>query len=119
MTPTERRFDAIWEIGCIACRKAGYYSRTQAHHQNLGAHAGQKQLGDMFTVGLCPWHHQGITEFGYCADEMTIKLGPSMKHQPIEFRKRFGSDEELLAYQNELIEEWKGTVVSMLNGSAA
>lgn len=113
MTPTERRFDAIWEIGCIACRMAGYCRRTQAHHQNLGGHAGQKQLGDMQTVGLCPWHHQGHCDPGYCADEMTIKLGPSMQHQPVAFRERFGSDEKLLTYQNKLIEEWKGTFVCM------
>lgn len=112
MTPIDWRFDAIWAIGCIACRKFGYPERRcQVHHQNLDEHAGQLQLGDSHTVGLCEWHHQGITTDGYCADEITIKLGPSMKHQPIEFREKFGSDEQLLQYQNELIEDFRATVV--------
>lgn len=110
MNPTDWRFDALWSIGCMACLKLGYQRRPQVHHQNLGQHAGQKRLGDRYTVALCEWHHEGITQ-GSCADEMTILFGPSMKHQPVEFRKRFGSDEELLKYQDERIEKFRATVV--------
>lgn len=111
MTPTDWRFDAIWTIGCIACRQLGYKRRPHVHHQNLGEHAGQKRLGDSFSVGLCEWHHDGVTSGGYCADEMTIKFGPSMKYQPVEFRERFGSDDDLLRRQNDLIEKFRATVV--------
>lgn len=107
MTPTERRFDAIYDIGCIACRKRGYSRPCQVQHLNLGGLAGQKQLGHSYTIGLCPWHHQAVKDFGYCSDEMRIKLGPSLAQQSKLFRETFGTDDELLAYQNQLIAERK------------
>lgn len=77
------------------------------HHQNLGAHAGQKRLGDEATIGLCPWHHRGIFK-------PPINVGPSLAKEPNRFREVFGSDDELLAEENELISEREALIVGRI-----
>ena len=111
MTPIERRFGRIYEIGCIACYKRGWFNECQVHHLNLGEHAGQKRLGDEFTIGLCPWHHVGEPIGILSAQECWRRFGPSMKLQPLKFREVFGSDQDLLRFQNERIEEAEKNVV--------
>lgn len=101
----DRRCQRIYQIGCLACRKKGWFSQCQVHHLNLGQHAGQKRLGDKSTIGLCPWHHDGIPLGTLTRAECRKKVGPSMKHEPVKFRKVFGSDASLLEWQDELIEE--------------
>ena len=106
MTPIERRFDAIYQIGCLACRTRGWYGiQCQAHHLNLGGKAGQKRRGNKFVIGLCPWHHVGEIPEGREEWWMLGRFGPSYKLQSRKFRAEFGTDDELLAYQNKLIDE--------------
>jgi hypothetical protein len=93
-----RRFLRIQEQGCLCCRRFGVWSVPEIHHLNEGGHAGQKRRGDEFTIGLCSWHHRGIRSF------LSGTLGPSLALNSREFRERFGSDDELLAAQNELIQ---------------
>lgn len=101
----ERRFSRIREIGCLACRKRGWYSSPDVHHLNLGAHAGQKRRGDEATIGLCPYHHRSVTVLPMGLAYRS--LGPSLAREPNEFRRTFGTDDELLAEQNQLIEEYE------------
>lgn len=96
------RFQRIYEIGCLCCRIRGWHNPCQVHHLNLDQHAGQERLGDDHTIGLCPWHHVG-EPIGPSQEECRRIFGPSMKHQPVAFRKVFGDDASLLRYQNELI----------------
>ena len=113
-TKIERKFRRIKEIGCLACRQIGIYMAPDVHHQNLGAHAGGKRLGDENTIGLCPWHHRAVPgEFGSQrrAEEF---LGPSLAKSPNLFRIKFGSDAELLAEQNRLIAEAERNVVGRI-----
>lgn len=106
MTPIQRRFDAIYEIGCICCRKLGKLRiPCQAHHLNLGGMAGQKRRGDLFTIGLCPWHHAGEYPNGHTEDGMLEEFGPSYKLHSRRFREKFGNDDALLVYQDNLIDE--------------
>ena len=94
------RFDAFRRIGCVACRKEGYGPHdADVHHLLSGGH----RRGHRFTVPLCPWHHRGFTYHGSRQD-MTDEYGPSLAHQPRRFRERYGSDDELLAYTDQLIE---------------
>lgn len=114
MTPAarQRRFQRIYETGCIACRQRGYFAQPcQVHHLNLGQHAGQERLGDEHTVGLCPFHHVGEPLPGMTRDWTRERLGPSMALEPVKFREIFGTDDVLLAQQNELIERFEGQVV--------
>lgn len=102
----QHRFQRVFDIGCICCLKKGWASPCQAHHLNLSGNAGQKQLGDLSVIGLCPWHHQGYPIRGMNQALCTKMIGPSLAHNSRAFRETFGSDEELLATQNRLIEEW-------------
>lgn len=95
----ELRFRRLKEIGCLACWMIGIPDvYPEIHHQNLDEHAGQKRLGDECTVPLCGWHHQG-----HGPASLYETLGPSLKRHPVEFREKFGSDEEQLAKTNDLI----------------
>jgi hypothetical protein len=107
----QRRCQRIAEIGCLACRKAGWFSAPDVHHLNLDQHAGQQRLGDEATIGLCVWHHRGQAWDGWTQERMAQFAGPSLKHQPNKFRERFGSDLQLLAWQNELIADCEKQVV--------
>lgn len=100
-----KRFRAIQEIGCLACRQLGYYNvPCQIHHLVNGY-----RLGDEYTVGLCPYHHQGISDL----DKETAYriLGPSLATNKKEFIERFGTDDELLMEQNRLIRLWEDNFV--------
>lgn len=107
MTPLQRqqRFADIVQIGCIACLRFGYHSGPDVHHLNLGGHAGQKRMGDEYTIGLCPYHHRGILP-------PMIPVGPSLAKEPRAFREFFGSDAELLMEQNARILELRSRRVA-------
>lgn len=94
------------DIGCLPCRAKGWASDGEIHHLNAGGHAGQKRRGDEFTVCLCRHHHRGVPIKGMNQAQCAKLLGPSLAHNSRAFRETFGSDEELLATQNRLIEEW-------------
>lgn len=97
------RFQRIYDIGCICCARWQWFVPCQIHHLNMGQHAGAPRLGDDHTIGLCPWHHQGEPLNGLTAKECSLIVGPSMKHEPVRFREVFGSDEQLLSWQNYLL----------------
>lgn len=107
----ERRFELIYAIGCICCARFQWFKQCQIHHLNLGEHAGAPRLGDEYTIGLCPYHHQGQPLAGLTERECFLLVGPSMAKEPVKFRASFGSDEQLLAFQNYLIERREGLKV--------
>ena len=106
-----RRCQRIYQIGCLACRKRGWFNPCQAHHLNEDGKAGQKRRGDAETVGLCPWHHVGEPIGNMTAMDCRARLGPSLKLESKAFREKFGSDNELLEWQNQLIEEAERRVI--------
>jgi hypothetical protein len=98
----QRRFDYLMRVGCVACRIDGKRNfNVQVHHLNAGGKAGQKRRGDMFTIPLCPWHHQGLTPQGKDSEWATNYMGPSLAKQSKAFREKYGSDDSLLAYTND------------------
>lgn len=97
------RFQRIYEIGCLPCLQRGYFNSCQAHHLNFDGKAGQKRRGDLYTIGLCPWHHVGEPIRGWTVSECRELVGPSLKLESRAFRAEFGSDDELLAEQNRRI----------------
>jgi hypothetical protein len=60
-------------------------------------------LGDEATIGLSPWFHRGIPPEDMTTAEAIQRLGPSLALEPVRFREVFGTDEELLAWEDELI----------------
>lgn len=58
-TKAEREWlDAIVRFGCIACWLDGLGHRTPAVHHIL---RGGRRMGHLFTLPLCPGHHQDGT----------------------------------------------------------
>lgn len=104
-TKAERaRMARIVELGCVACRKQpgpATLLNYEVHHLTDGG----VRRGHAFTVCLCMWHHRGVSFFGNDVGWMTEMWGPSFFHDAREFRARYGSDDELLAYQNQLLME--------------
>jgi hypothetical protein len=91
----EHRFRRLKEMGCVACWLMNEVPQhPEIHHLNEGGHAGQKRRGDEFTIPLCVWHHQGRT------DQFTLRYGPSLAKQSREFRRVYGTDDELLSITN-------------------
>ena len=87
---TNKRFDIISDIGCVACIKLGFYGTPpQIHHLKGSDYCGYGQKADdEDTIGLCIHHH----------------LGPEGYHSdPKGFTERFGTQTELLEHQNKLL----------------
>ena len=88
------RWQALQQVGCIACRILGYPEQPCDIHHTLSGHV---RRGDQFTVGLCPYHHRGVWNDRFQSLKNAQSLcGPSLALEPNEFRARFGSDEALL-----------------------
>lgn len=109
-----RRWERMNVFGCIACRMQGkaitgqFCGPNQRHHLTVGGKHGAPRLGHDFTVMLGAWHHMGTRQRDETGEPwsrltMEVEFGPSYALTPKAFRREFGSDEELLRYQNELI----------------
>ena len=110
----EVRDTAIRDIGCICCLREGEVTLASKHHLlTTGLHGNGKRRGEQFTVGLCPWHHQGVPFDGFTLARMRGIFGPSYHHHAKAFRDRYGDDESLLAVQNELIGRWRESFVGV------
>lgn len=68
--------------GCVACAKDGISSPASIHHIVQG----NRRLGHLFSLPLCPLHHQG--------DGRKV---PSVHFTKRTFVQRYGSELELLA----------------------
>lgn len=89
-----RRFIAIQFIGCVACRQHGIYNTPpDVHHLTEGG----RRRGHRYTIGLCPWHHRGVG----------AGQGVSLAHGSRPFHELYGTDAELLAEQDRLIERYE------------
>lgn len=94
------RFHAIQAIGRICCRKRGLHRECEIHHLLSGG----RRIGHHATIGLCPWHHRGALIEGFDKQLSEVR-GPSLARGSKPFHEAFGSDVELLAYQNTLLAE--------------
>jgi hypothetical protein len=93
MNKTDKdRYDKLVQIGCIVCRnKMGVYSIPEIHHIN-----GRTGNGNQETIGLCTKHHREGSD-----NEHWTSRHPWRKR----FEARYGTEAELLAKTNELLEE--------------
>lgn len=102
-TKDERaRMDAIKDGPCLCCRMRGWPSLYPDIHHLL---YGNKRRGHLFSIGLCPWHHRGVVPYGFDRQTMHDRYGPSLAHGSKPFHAEFGSDDELLALQDRLIDQ--------------
>ena len=100
LTGDKARYDKLQRIGCLACRHYGYYQSADMHHLLSGTH----RIGNDATIPLCEYHHRGIWHLRFPSLKKAYTLlGPSLALEPKRFHERFGSDEELLAQAQRLI----------------
>lgn len=96
---------AVKAAGCICCIKRGYAwgedgAQAEAHHLLSGS----IRKGHEDTVGLCNYHHRGVKAVDGWSIEMHRRLlGPSLMDGSVPFHATFGSDEDLMAFQRELL----------------
>lgn len=99
----QKRFERIQAIGCVACCIDGIYQNPPEIHHLA---SGMERLGHDYTVGLCAMHHRGCVPSGYTYDQVREASGPSMALEPDAFKKHYGTQEELLEFQNALLDHY-------------
>lgn len=96
--------------GCVACHlngvdhglaRASYGNDLEMHHLLSGG----RRIGHDATVCLCHFHHQSkrlpYPEAGY--QWHAICFGPSLERESRRFHEFYGTDEQLLAYQETML----------------
>lgn len=97
------RYDRLRRIGCIVSRKLGLgWVAPDMHHI---CDSGYRRLsgGNRATIPLSPWFHRGVPPEGMTQTEAAEILGPSLALHKREFKKRFGTERELLAEVDALV----------------
>ncbi len=93
--------DRISRMRCVACWMTGLCcGRTTVHHLLSGG----RRRGHSSSIPLGEWHHQGIPLKGITANEMRLHFGPSLAKESKAFRATYGSDDELLAKVNAVLD---------------
>jgi hypothetical protein len=103
------RFEALQTIGCICC-----YLNTDLGLKPTGLHVEVHHLNQDGTAGPLCWHHHKSSFNGMPAPSgwaglqwMDAKAeihGPGLAGHSRKFRAMYGTDDELLALVNSLIE---------------
>lgn len=102
------RLARVKQLPCLACRKQFaqdfYYLQcgvTEGHHTLSGG----RRRGHKFVVPLGSWHHRGVAIPGVSGARMEELYGPSLANGSKPFHEAFGSDADLLAETNKLLDE--------------
>jgi hypothetical protein len=91
---------------CVACLQLwagcewGGCGPIEVHHLI----SGNKRRGHLFTIPLGAYHHRGVRPMNFTQAGTVLTFGPSLALNSKIFRERFGSDDELLARTNKLLE---------------
>jgi len=113
----QRRFVAIKEDGCLLCRIDGNgFMPCDIHHTLSGG----IRRGHRYTFGACLWHHRGegknlwvVIFANDAAKKLGINVsnpvGPSLAKGSKLFHDYYGSDDELIAKQDERLKVAKLT----------
>lgn len=100
--------EAVKSAGCLCCIARGFPHDSngplvEAHHLLSGG----IRRGHLFTVGLCQWHHRGrLIVSGWDHADHRHHLGPSLAEGSVPFHAAFGSDDDLYAAQQRLL-DWR------------
>jgi hypothetical protein len=83
----KRYFGRIFDAGCVACNIDCVFSFPEIHHIRKYGKRDHSRV-----IGLCPAHHRhGVNGV------------PSVHGNPMKFREFYGTDEELIARQKEML----------------
>jgi hypothetical protein len=94
----------LQDIGCICCLQDGYpHVPVDVHHlvdNGYRKHSG----GHDSTLPLCPYHHRGVITNGLSESETLFRIGPSLALHKKRFLETYGTERELLAEVDMLID---------------
>jgi len=65
--------------------------------------SGNLRRGHAFGIGLCPYHHRGVPDYGLRSADMRKLAGPSLMDGGKTFAAAYGTDDELLALQKRIL----------------
>ncbi len=99
----QKRFEIIFELGCVACILRGIHKNPPQIHHIV---EGKKRLGHDYTLALCPFHHEGQVPTGFTYEQVKARIGPSYAKEPRLFKEEFGTQRELLEFQNTLLDHY-------------
>jgi hypothetical protein len=101
------RIDRLKRGECVSCWLNRQSGRPTAHFGGCDAHhvlSGGIRRGHHATLACCPWHHRGVKPYDQMTDAQATDLfGPSLAHGSKPFHALYGSDDELLALQEQLL----------------
>jgi RecA-dependent nuclease len=106
------RIVAAKEGACLACYVHSWNGEMPVEYIVFGCDynhckSGNIRRGHMFGFALCPWHHRAVP--GDDGPRAMLKMyGPSLAHGSRTFREFYGSDDELIDLQTELIKTNEG-----------
>ena len=97
-----KRMDAIHQIGCSACKRAGVSQEypTEAHHK-IGMGLGLK-ASDRLTASLCDLHHNAR----FIKFDDRDKINSWAIHKTIleDWESKWGTQDQLIELTNEMLE---------------
>lgn len=101
------RIDRLKRGECVCCwinrqqgRPTAYFGGCDAHHLLSGG----RRRGHGYTIAGCPWHHRGVKPYDQMTNaQATEHFGPSLAHGSKPFHAIYGTDDELLALQEQLL----------------
>jgi hypothetical protein len=99
----QKRFNALREIGCIACWSEGKPGLPGHIHHIVDKGYRKHSGGHASTLCLCEWHHVGQPSMGFSKNWMAEKYGPSLAENKKAFIVRYGTERELLEKTNGLL----------------
>ena len=92
-------------IPCLVWARAGNMPMDHVAVESDYHHckSGNIRRGHMFGFANCLWHHQGRVQDGWTHAQMRAWFGPSLMDGSRLFIQTYGSDDELISLQNEVL----------------
>jgi hypothetical protein len=92
-------------VACLVWARSGRMPMGDVSRLNEYNHAksGNLRIGHAAGYACCQWHHQGRVSCGWNHAHMRAHFGPSLMDGSRLFHDTYGSDDELIALQDELL----------------
>jgi hypothetical protein len=94
-------------VVCLRWARMGRMPETDVmqggdyHHPK----SGNVRRGHRLGFCNCPWHHRGVPSTGWTSARMRSHFGPSLMDGSRLFHTTYGSDDDLIALQDEILGE--------------
>ena len=100
-----KRFGQMAQLGCVCCRIMGDPEiASEVHHITKAG----RRISHSATLSLCAFHHRAVQENFWTHvpySEMVESKGPSLAKGKQTFVDHWGTEEELLDFQDKLLAE--------------